>query len=66
MVIAFYINRLCTINPLENFNPPVLLKPFLENSNVATKDQNKKSNFGRRNSKIIKLATLEYFILVYS
>ena len=71
MVIAFYINRLGTINSLEYFNPPVLLKLFLENSvyiqQVAT-DENKKPNLisGRRNSKMIKLATLEYFILVYS
>ena len=44
MALAFYINRYCTVNFLEYFNPPVLLKLFW-------------------NSKIIKLATLEYFIL---
>ena len=71
MVIAFYINRLGTINSLEYFNPPVLLRLFLENSiyiqQVAT-NQNKKPNLisGSRNSKMIKLATLEYFIVVYS
>ena len=66
----FFINRLCTINCLEYFNPPLLLKPFFGKLNLlwTSQVQNKKSKLitGRRNSKIIKLAALKYFILVYS
>ena len=70
MVIGSYINQFCTINSLEYFNPPILLKSFLENSIHMQQVwlKNKMSNLisSNRNSKIIKLATLEYFILVYS
>ena len=62
IVIAFSMSRFWTIDSLEYFNPPVFLKLFLENSICMqqSKDPNKKSNliFGRRNSKTIKLATL--------
>ena len=62
MVIAFYISQLCTINCLEYLNPPVLFKLFLENPIYIQQVRIKIY----RNSKIIKLATMEHFIFVYS
>ena len=70
IVIAFYINRLCTINCLEYFNSLVLLKLILKNSiyiqQVRIKIRSKTKFLTVEIQKIIKLATLEYFILVYS
>ena len=70
LVIAFYINRLCTINCLEYFNSLVLLKLILKNSiyihQVRIKIKSKTKFLAVETQKVIKLETLEYFILVYS